>query len=179
MNKQPSALLTSNVLILAGLVGLFFNINNYDRYYLNELLTTKTIVISDRPEYINSSKGTSRYSFRGKEYQCRFWLSEGALDAVRQNDSIENAIKAINISDTIQIEIRVADDNVLQDYSEKVRVIGLKNKGVVLVDPKYVNQQDNKSRNINLGFSALLLVGSLLWRIIRYYKRKKLQNIEN
>jgi len=176
MSKQTDASTLSTLAIIAGIIGLIYNVRNYDRYYLDEPLITKNIIISDKPKYVYGGKsGTSRYTFAGNGYQCRFWLSEGALSAITKNDSVKNAIKSISISDTVEIKIRTADNEFLQDNSKRIRVMGLTKHNRILVDPTYVNHQDNKWRNINIGFAIFALVGGTLWKIRHYYKTKNVQ----
>lgn len=177
MSKQADASTVSTLAIIAGILGLIYNVHNYDRYYLAEPLSKKIIIINDKPEYVNGGKGgTSRYTFAGNDYQCRFWLSEGSLDAATKNDSIENAIKSIKIGDTIQIQIRTADNDFLQDNSKRIRVVGLTKQNNLLVDPEYVHKQDKKWRNINIEFAIFALVSGSIWKIIHYYKTKRVHD---
>ncbi len=71
---------------------------------------------------------------------------------------------------TIEIKIRTADNDLMQDSTRRIRVIGLSKQNSQLVNPEYVEHQDNKWRNINLGFAIFALIGGTIWKIRHYYQ---------
>src|SRR5688572_2261732 len=99
-------------LLIIGIAGIGFNLYyKYDRYYLGETLTEKIVTVNDPPEYVETGKsGTDRYTLSAEGYKCRFWISEGGLSIVRNNENIENKIKAIKKGEVIRLKIRQPDE---------------------------------------------------------------------
>jgi hypothetical protein len=160
-------------LLLIAIAGIGFNFYyKYDRYYLGEALIIKSVIIQDKPEYIYASKGTSRYTFRSLHNTCRFWLSEGALQTINDNDSIKKQIEQINIGDTIEIKIRKTDGKFLQDEKARLRVIELIKDKNVIISKDQVQADDNKWFYINFGFPVLCLLIWVIAQVRRGIKKK-------
>jgi hypothetical protein len=151
-------------LLLIGIAGIGFNLYYYyDRYYLGENLITKQVFIKDRPEYIYSESGTSRYTFKGTNFECRFWLSEGALATINSDENIKKEIETVNLGDTVEIKIRQTDEKKLQDSTARPRVIEFIKGKRTIISENQVQSEDKKSLYINFGFSILCL---LIWIIV-------------
>ncbi|MFN4249124.1 MAG: hypothetical protein ACK4EY_15460 [Flavipsychrobacter sp.] len=162
-------------LLLFGIIGLGFNLYyKYDRYYLGEPTTVKKISVQDKPEYISSRRGTSRYSFKGADHNCRFWLSEGALDLINDNEQLKKNVESILVGDTVEIEIRKTDTIKLEDSDAKIRVVGFAKDYTVFIAACEVEAKDRKDFYINFGIPITCL---LIWLVIQtkglVEKRKK------
>jgi hypothetical protein len=55
------------------------------------------MIITEKPKYFYSKRNISRYSFSAKNYKCRFWLSEGALDVIKNSTRIKMKLKTLII----------------------------------------------------------------------------------
>ena len=161
-------------LLLIGVAGIGFNLYyKYDRYYLGEKLIEKQIVISDPPEYVNAGKGgTDRYTFSGKNFQCRFWLSQGALKKIKSNYIIKNEIESINSGDSIEIKIRQTDELSLQDTKARPRVIEFSRQNRTIISASQVQEEDKKWFYINFGVPILCLIIWIILQVKRQIKRR-------
>ena len=162
-------------------IGLFaFKFHNGERYFQNEPLTAKTVIVSDTPRYINGGRsGTDRYTFAVREFACRLWLSEGALYAVKKHDSIEARVRAIRLGDTVLIKVRSNELGSLQDSNSRVRVMGLYQSNSTLVDPAYVYQEDSEGRTINLVAGAIAFAIAAILIVLSILKRYRLSSISS
>ncbi|MDF2193456.1 hypothetical protein [Paraflavitalea sp. CAU 1676] len=164
-NKNKEKISLSSSLLLIAVGGIGFNlVYKYDRYYLGEPLIARQIYIQDKPEYIYDGEGTSRYTFKGKNYPCRFWLSEGALKTIKDNELIKNSVEFIEIGDTIEVKIRQPDELKLQDAAARPRVIELARKSTVIISASQVQAEDQKWLYINFGIPIVCL---LIWLFIQ------------
>ena len=177
MEKKQQLKDILQLLLFIGIIGIGFNLHyKYDRYYLGETLIKKQVLIEDRPKYIYSKHETSRYTFKGTNFDCRFWLSEGALKTIKSDENIKIEIESVKVGDTIEIKIRQTDEFKLQDSTARLRVIEfLKNKRVI-ISANQVQKEDKKWFNINFGVPILCLI---IWvvaqtiRLIKWEKNKK------
>ncbi|HLO79489.1 MAG TPA: hypothetical protein VK166_00940 [Chitinophagaceae bacterium] len=152
-------------LLLIAIIGIGFNLYyKYDRYYLGEALITKRVIIKDRPEYIYSKHGTSRYTFKGTDFNCRFWLSEGALKTINDDESIKREIETVKIGDTIEVKIRLIDELKLVDTAARPRVIEFLKGNRTIISANQVQSEDRKWFYINFGVPIFSL---LIWIIIQ------------
>lgn len=169
--KERRANRILSYLLLIGIGGIGFNLYyKYDRYYLGEALVTKQIFIQDKPEYIYSKHGTSRYTFKGTNFNCRFWLSEGALKVITSDENISREIDAIGVGDTIEIKIRKADESKLQDTTARPRVIEFLKGNRIVISATQVQNEDRKWFYINFGIPVLCL---LIWIAAQVKRRAK------
>lgn len=152
-------------LLLIAIAGIGFNLYyKYDRYYLGEPLVTKEVVVEEKPAYIKAGKGgTDRYTFKGTQYLCRFWLSHGALTAIKDDDIIEKEINSVNIGDTVEVKIRQSDEVKLQDWEARPRVIEFKKGDKIIISINQIQEKDQKWYYINFGVPILCL---LIWIIL-------------
>jgi hypothetical protein len=160
-------------LLLIGIAGIGFNLYyKYDRYYLGEALMEKQITINDPPEYIETGKGgTDRYTLSGEGYMCRFWISEGGLSIVRNDENIENKIKAIKHGDVISLKIRQTEEPNLQNVSARLRIIELSDSREVLIRANEVEAKDRKWYRINFGVPIAALIICLFIQLRRFIKK--------
>gem|GEM_PF-2349298 len=176
-NGSPQIEMKS-ILFILGLSGIMFNLfYNRDKYYLGEPLIEKNIIVSDPPEYINTERGgTDRYTLSGEEYLCKFWISEGRLSLIRENQAIEHKLKAIKKSDTIIIKIRQTDELYLQTESSRLRIFELSNKNEQILNAIEVGALDSKWYRINLGLPVAALVIGLIIQIRQMVMKRRREN---
>jgi hypothetical protein len=168
-----------NILLLIGITGIGFNLfYKYDRYYLGDTLIEKRIVVNDPPEYVETGKGgTDRYTLSGQTYLCRFWISEGGLAIVRDNQDIENKIKGIKKGDSIIIKIRQTDQSNLQNESARLRIIELTNKNEQLLKAIELEAKDRKWYYINFGVPIVALIIGLTIQVRQMVLKKRNQDL--
>ncbi|MDB5200635.1 MAG: hypothetical protein JWQ27_44 [Ferruginibacter sp.] len=169
--KEKTFGIRTSLLIIA-VAGIGFNLYyKYDRYYLGEALIEKQIIVKNPPEYVETGKGgTDRYILDGEAYKCRFWISEGGLSIVRDNDRIEHEIKNIKTGETIILKVRQADEPRVQDESARLRVIELSTSREKLISAIDVEAKDRKSYKINFGLPIAAL---MIWLVIQLRKLLK------
>ena len=159
-------MILKSFLLIIGIAGIGFNLYyKYDRYYLGEKLVEKQITVYDPPELVETGKGgTDRYTLRGEEYKCRFWISEGGLSIVRDNDNSENKIKSIKKGEVITLKIRQTDVPHLQKESARLRIIELSTSQETLIRADEVKAKDRKWYRVNFGVPIAALI---IWIIIK------------
>ena len=158
-------------MIIAGVLGVFTIYQKNDRYYLGEELTDKTLVLAGKPLWVHTRKGSDYYVFKDRNYPCEFRAVEGAWEAIKENPPVKNTIEAMNAGDTIVAAIRSANENLVYNNSEKVRIIGLKYKTFQLIQPAKVEAKDRWWHRVNSTAAwIMLLIGialSVYWKFFR------------
>ncbi|MCU0393887.1 MAG: hypothetical protein MUE81_22480, partial [Thermoflexibacter sp.] len=105
-------------------------------------------------------------------FQCRFWLSQGALKTIKSNDIIKNEIESTKIGDTIEIKIRQTDELRLQDTDARPRVIEFSRQTRTIISANQVQTEDKKWYNINFGVPILCLVIWIILQVKRHIKKR-------
>lgn len=167
-----------NSLFLIGIAGIGFNLfYQHDRFYLGDTLIEKRIIVNDPPEFVKTGKGgTDRYTLSGQTYLCKFWISEGGLDIVKDNLDIENRIRGIKKGDSIIIKIRQTDQPSLQNESARLRIIELTSKNEQLLKANEVEAKDRKWYHINFGVPIVALIIGLIIQIRQIVLKKTNQD---
>ena len=163
-----------SLLLILGIFGwTLYYIVSYDDYYYGEPLNRLEVVIKDRPKFIfDGDSKISYYYFTAQKYKTQFRISEGAVELVRNSDSLTRMVEAIQRSDSISLEIRQKDGQKLSAGLEKIRVIGLWVNGKKIFDPTEVKATD-KSDKMDRWFGYCVFFGILLYIVVRgYFKHR-------
>jgi hypothetical protein len=161
------------LILLIAIMLIGFNLYyRHERFYLGESLIERQVVIDNSPRLIIQGKGgTDRYSFTADGYFCTFWLSHGSLDVIEDNSDIEIIVKLMRPGDTINIKIREADENSLQNPKGTIRVIEMLKNNYVIIPAAAVHNEDRRSHSITFGVAAILLVVWIMIQIKRLLKK--------
>jgi hypothetical protein len=163
-----------NFLLLIGVAGIGFNLYyKYDRYYLGEKLIEKQVIVNDPPEFVNTGiGGTDRYTLSVEGYRCRFWISEGGLSIVRDDENLENKIKAIKSGQAVSLKIRKTDEPDLQNEKARLRIIEISNNQELLIKANDVESKDRVWYRINFGVPIVALITWLILQLRRVLIKK-------
>ncbi len=137
------------------------------QYYLGEALTPISITLKDTMEFVDGGKyKTDRYSFETNEFNCRFWIGDGALDFVKDHPQIESKIKSIKSGEQINIDIEAAEQNQVQKFDERIKIYGLRLHQTEVFAASDVIHVDKSKRLLNILFAlafGILGVCLLKW----------------
>ncbi len=177
MDNNKTALPFAIIALATGFLIFTVNYNNHENYYTGELLRKLFIVTTQAPTYhIGGKASDSHYTITAKEYACQFWIADGALKVVRQNDSLKEALKNMTAEDTLLLQIRSTDIPDLQTEKKTSRIIGMTLKGQSLLTPASVEKEDRSTRQLNLRIGAVVFIAALgwiAWKSIRAFSRQQ------
>ena len=160
-------------LLVAILIFVFIKhyIDYDDLYYNDEPLVTKVVNVGELPEYIDGGKsGTDRYTFKSTDYNCRFWIAEGALDIMKNDDQLKSIIEGIRKDQKVSLDIYKKAEDKMNDPEFRALVIGLTLNNKVIISPDQVREADKRNRNINIIGAPIIITGILIalyWRKIK------------
>jgi hypothetical protein len=158
---------------LFGLLDHTFDLRG--RYYLGEALTPVSITLKDTMEFVDGGKyKTDRYSFKTNEFNCRFWIGDGALDFVKDHPQIESKIKYLKSGEKIEIDIEASEQNQVQRFEERIKIYGLRLRQTEVFAASDVIHVDKSKRLLNILFAfglGMLGVCLLKWdQIVAAFK---------
>ena len=164
------------LLVLGVFAWTLYSILSYDDYYYGEPLKRLEVVVKERHRFsFDGETKISYYYFTVENYTTEFRVSEGAVTLVRNSDSLTRKIESIRSGDSVELDIRQADNQKLISGTKKIRVIGLSVEGHKIVDPFEV-QTIEKGNKADRWFGYFLFFGFLIFIVLREYLKRRKQN---
>lgn len=145
----------------------------HDKYYTNEPLVCKSGIIRSKFEFYHAGKfGTHRYHFELQDYEAEFWIANGSLDVLNDNDSLVDLVKSIPIGTPISICYKYSNESKLHNRDAAIKVVALNVLDNDIISAKDVKEKDSSNMLFDFGFSSLLVVGGTAYLLKRKRNRK-------
>jgi hypothetical protein len=172
--ENTSNLSTSKLFLIFGLFGLFITARKqFVDSYRGEPLVQETGTISEIPTSEGGGKITSRIQFNVKEHFAQFWImNSGQKKYLEIFPDPQNSMK---LGDTVVVYFLEHYKSKLTNPLNEIPIIGLKHNNKVLLDPRQIEQADNKWIFWGYVLSIPLLVTGAIIYIIKKRNINSLQ----
>jgi hypothetical protein len=165
--ENTSTLSTSQIILFLGLIGLFITFRkNYIESYRGDPLVQETGTITEVPTFQGTGRITNRIEFNVKEHFAQFWImNTGQKKYLEIFPDVQNSMKE---GDTVVVYFLEEYKSKLTNPRNEIPIVGLKHNNKVILDPRQIEQVDNKWIFWGYVLSiSLLLTGAIIYLIKR------------
>jgi hypothetical protein len=152
---------------------IYLTINPKTNYAVKQNFSKVEVILSEKPyfHYIGLDQ-PYYYNLEAINYSNSFRISDFVYDLVKDNDSISRAIKNLNYSDTIVIDIDSSSFNKLNKTKDNIEILGLSIKNNVLIDTAKIGKYQ-KQGIADKVFSFFVISVILFFIFKKQIKAKK------